>query len=111
MKSLEKKPGCIKSALAIVGDKWTPLILSELTECPVAFSDLENRLDSISPRTLSQRLDMLQKEEIITKIQYCEHPPRYKYQLTEKGRELKSVLQAMASWGSKYHKSDIEIKI
>jgi DNA-binding HxlR family transcriptional regulator len=103
MKSLEKKPGCIKSALAIVGDKWTPLILSELTECPVSFSDLENRLDSISPRTLSQRLDMLQKEEIIKKQQYCEHPPRYKYQLTEKGRELKSVLQAMANWGNKYH--------
>jgi DNA-binding HxlR family transcriptional regulator len=103
MKAIEKKPGCIKSALSIVGDKWTPLIISEMTECPVAFSDLEQKLESISPRTLSQRLDMLQSNGIISKEQYCEHPPRYKYQLTEKGRELRSVLLAMAKWGEKYY--------
>ena len=103
MKSNDKKLGCIKNALLIIGDQWTPLIIRELTECPVTFSKLESSLDSISPRTLSQRLDRLQKEKIITKKQYCEHPPRYKYQLTEKGRELKSVLQAMANWGKKYH--------
>jgi DNA-binding HxlR family transcriptional regulator len=103
MNSIEDRPGCIKSALKIMGDKWTPLIVSELADSPVKFSELESRLPDISPRTLSQRLDMLLDEEIITKNRYCPHPPRYNYQLTDKGKELKTVLVAMADWGSKYH--------
>ncbi len=105
MKSIEKKPGCIKSALSIVGDKWTPLILTELTKAPVKFSELEQKLDGISPRTLSQRLEKLLEQGIISKKEYCERPPRYKYGLTKKGEELKSVLLAMADWGNKYNSS------
>lgn len=106
MQNIEKKPGCIKSALTIMGDKWTPLILTELTESPVKFSELETKLDHISPRTLSQRLDMLMDHGIIIKNEYCERPPRYKYVLTKKGKELKGVLLAMAEWGNKYYQTE-----
>lgn len=101
--NIEQKPGCIGSALKIIGDKWTALILRDLAASPHTFSELETNLVGISPRTLSQRLEMLIKEEIINKSLYCEHPPRYNYSLTEKGLELQNVLFSMAEWGAKYH--------
>ncbi len=97
-----QKAGCIAKALDILGDKWTPLLIRELTLCPQNFSDLEKLLVGISPRTLSQRLTMLVEQDIVDKRMYCEHPPRYSYQLTAKGRDLQTILQDMARWSAKY---------
>jgi DNA-binding HxlR family transcriptional regulator len=96
------KPGCIECALAIVGDKWTPLILRDLTSRGASFGELEKSLVGISPRTLSQRLNKLESEQIISKHLYNEHPPRYRYELTRKGKELQAVLVQMADWGARY---------
>ena len=93
---------CISGALEILGDKWTPLLIKELTECPKKFSDLEKSLPGISPRTLSQRLNKLEQTDIITKTIYCPHPPRYKYALTKKGLDFQSILTDMALWSHKY---------
>jgi hypothetical protein len=103
---IEQKPGCIASALKIIGDKWTALIIRDLAAAPHTFGELETNLVGISPRTLSQRLEMLLSEQIISKTLYCQHPPRYNYSLTEKGTELENVLYSMAEWGSKYHAAD-----
>ena len=102
MKKLETQPGCIEKALQIIGDKWTALILLELSKKDLSFTELENALPNISPRTLSQRFSMLEKEKIISKNQYCQRPIRYKYQITPKGVELFTVLKSMANWGAKY---------
>lgn len=103
---IEEKPGCITSALKIIGDKWTALIIRDLASAPHTFGELESNLTGISPRTLSQRLEMLISEEIVVKSLYCQHPPRYNYNLTEKGTELENVLFSMAEWGAKYHSTD-----
>jgi DNA-binding HxlR family transcriptional regulator len=100
---IEKRPGCIAAALNILGDKWSPLLLRQLIDTPMTFGELETELEGISPRTLSARLDKLVEHEIIAKKLYCEHPPRYQYVLTGKGKELQNILQAMADWGNKYH--------
>jgi DNA-binding HxlR family transcriptional regulator len=97
-----KNHTCIQRALAVVGDKWSPLLVRDMTQCPKTFSELEDSLQGISPRTLSQRLDMLQAEGIIQKESYCDKPPRYKYSLTKKGGELKSILLEMSEWGERY---------
>ncbi len=102
MDNIINKPGCIQATLRIMGDKWTPLILRELSRGPLTFSSLEASLESISPRTLSQRLDMLENEDILEKRLYCEHPPRFKYVLSAKGAELLDILAKMAEWGEKY---------
>lgn len=106
---LEKRPGCIQTALRIVGDKWSPLLLGQLMEGEKTFGELEIELAGISPRTLSQRLEMLASEKIIAKKQYCKHPPRYKYGLTEKGLELQAALKKLADWGAKYRRSPMEV--
>lgn len=99
---IEKKPGCMQEALKILGNKWTALILMELSASQATFSQLEVALTGISPRTLSQRLNKLESEDIISRSCYCEHPPRYQYQITQKGKDLQSVLKKMADWGAKY---------
>lgn len=96
------QPACLKTTLEIMGDKWTGLILGELSDDNNTFSGLEAALPKISPRTLSQRLDKLQENNIVEKRQYCEKPPRYKYVPTQKGQELQEVLSKMAEWGAKY---------
>jgi DNA-binding HxlR family transcriptional regulator len=101
-KTIEAKPGCMQAALAILGDKWSPLLIGHLVADKKTFGELDLMLGGISPRTLSARLDTLEKENIVEKSQYCKHPPRYKYGLTQKGQELRSILVRMAEWGGKY---------
>ena len=100
---LEKREGCIQAALNILGDKWSPLLLGQLIASPKTFGELEVALGGISPRTLSARLEKMTDHNIVAKQLYCKHPPRYRYELTQKGRELQSILRAMGDWGDKYH--------
>jgi len=101
--NLERKEGCIASTMAVIGAKWTALMLRDLYSGPKRFSELEKSLHGISPRTLSQRLDDLEQCGIITKQSFNEVPPRTEYTLTQKGRDLVPVLQQMAAWGDKYY--------
>lgn len=100
---IERKPGCIQAALNILGDKWSPLILGALVEGNKTFGELEEMLQGISPRTLSSRLDKLEASKIIQREQYCARPPRYRYCLTKKGNDLRSILVQMGDWGAKYY--------
>lgn len=102
---LESRIGCIAAAMEIIGNKWTALILRDLTTGPKRFGQLEKSLAGISPRTLSQRLDDLEEHGIVTKQSYAEVPPRCEYDLTEKGHDLLPILQQMAVWGDKYYKA------
>jgi len=103
--ALEPKVGCIASAMEIIGNKWTALILRDLADSPKRFGELERSVGNINPRTLSQRLDDLEKHAIITKTAYAEMPPRVEYTLTKKGIDLVPVLRQMAAWGDKYYDS------
>ena len=101
-KPIEPKIGCIASAMEIIGNKWTALILRDLFAGSKRFCELEKSVGSINPRTLSQRLDDLEEHGIITKQSFAEVPPRTEYTLTRKGRDLQPILEQMATWGTKY---------
>ncbi len=102
-KTDQTKPGCMRYALSILGDKWTGLLVRELCSGPKTFSELEQLSGGISPRTLSQRLEKLQAEGIIETDEYCVKPRRCNYCLTSKGVELKGILDAMADWSAKHN--------
>lgn len=99
---IESHPGCVAAALAILGNKWTALIVKELSEGCARFSALEAALPGISPRTLSQRLDEMERCGLITKKSFAEVPPRVEYTLMPKGRDLIPILKSMADWGERY---------
>jgi DNA-binding HxlR family transcriptional regulator len=100
---LEPRIGCIASAMDIIGNKWTALILRDLAGGPKRFGELERSLAGISPRTLSQRLDDLAEKGIVNRQTFAEVPPRCEYTLTDKGHDLIPILRQMAVWGEKYH--------
>jgi DNA-binding HxlR family transcriptional regulator len=103
---LEPYIGCIASAMEIIGNKWTALILRDLSTGSMRFGQLEKSVSGINPRTLSQRLDDLEKHGIITRKTFAEVPPRCEYTLTVKGSDLIPVLRQMATWGNKYYDAD-----
>jgi DNA-binding HxlR family transcriptional regulator len=86
----------------IIGNKWTALILRDLFSGPKRFCELEKSVGNINPRTLSQRLDDLELNGIITKKSFAEVPPRTEYTLTAKGNDLLPILKQMATWGTKH---------
>ncbi|HUA13174.1 MAG TPA: helix-turn-helix domain-containing protein [Candidatus Sulfotelmatobacter sp.] len=101
-KPLEPHVGCIASAMEVIGSKWTALILRDLFSGPKRFCQLESSVGNINPRTLSQRLDALEDNGIVTKKSYNEVPPKVEYALTKKGEDLLPLLEQMAAWGTKY---------
>jgi DNA-binding HxlR family transcriptional regulator len=102
-KPLEPHVGCIANAMQIIGNKWTALILRDLFGGPKRFCELEKSVGNINPRTLSQRLDNLEEQGIISRRSFAEVPPRTEYTLTAKGRDLLPILKQMAAWGTKHH--------
>jgi DNA-binding HxlR family transcriptional regulator len=101
--AIESRVGCVASAMQIIGNKWTALILRDLASGSKRFSELERSVGDINPRTLSQRLEDLAQHGIISKESYAEVPPRTEYTLTTKGQDLIPVLRQMAEWGDKYY--------
>ncbi len=94
--------GCIKGATAILGDKWTPQLLRFfINEEVVRFCQIQDLVGGINPRTLSARLDHLEQEGIIMKLQNNTNS-RCEYTLTTKGQDLVPILQAMEDWSAKY---------
>jgi DNA-binding HxlR family transcriptional regulator len=83
----------------IVCGKWTLLVIRDLAEGRSRFCELERSLEGISPRTLSLRLRALEEEGIVERHTYPEVPPRVEYSLTEKGRALIPIIEAMRAYG------------
>ena len=100
---IESRVGCIASAMQIIGNKWTALILRDLFSGPKRFCELERSVGTINPRTLSQRLSDLEANGIITKQSFNQVPPRTEYTLTDKGTDLLPILEQMATWGEKHN--------
>jgi len=94
--------GCVKAATRILGDKWTPQLLRFfVNEEAVRFCQIQDLVDGINPRTLSARLDTLEKEGIIEKV-FPAEKSRCEYRLTEKGKELTPILRDMQAWSDRY---------
>ena len=93
--------GCcaVAASAEIIGAKWTAILVHDLSEGPRRFSELERSCSGISPRTLSERLRVLEEEGIVERRSYAESPPRVEYELTPKGEALLPIIDAMREFG------------
>lgn len=89
----------VEKTLKIIGSKWTMNILHILFNGKKRFGELQKLLMGISSKTLSQRLQELEKEKIIAKKVFAEVPLHVEYSLTEKGKSLGDVFKKMSQWG------------
>ena len=87
--------------LDLIGDWWSPLIVRDLYLGVVRFDDLVEDL-GISRNLLTRRLNALSKSGIVERQAYQRRPRRYEYRLTEAGRELKPVIEAIGCWGQRW---------
>jgi DNA-binding HxlR family transcriptional regulator len=90
----------IARTMNIVGDRWTMLILRDLSWSRKRFADLESSLASIGPNLLSDRLKALEANNMIERVIYSDHPPRAMYKLTAKGKAFIPVLLAVREYGN-----------
>lgn len=90
----------VAKAIKIIGSKWTMLILHQLCEDTMRFGRLQRALPGISPKTLSLRLQELEKEGIVRKKIFAEVPLHVEYSLTKKGVSLREIFQKIEVWGN-----------
>ncbi|MGK2955156.1 MAG: winged helix-turn-helix transcriptional regulator [Solirubrobacterales bacterium] len=92
----------IARSLEVVGERWSILILRSITMGATKFDDLQKVL-GITRSVLTTRLRRMTEFGVIEKKIYSEHPPRYKYLLTDKGKDLWPVLVHLMRWGDEYY--------
>lgn len=85
-------------ALDFLAGKWRPMIIFWLLDGPLRFNELQRRLGSITHRTLSKALKEMEQDELVVRKDYGQIPPRVDYALTDLGRSLRPILQAMEAW-------------
>ena len=95
------------SASRILGKRWSILIIQVLlrpeASIGLRFNELQRELSWVSPKILTQRLRELQESEMLTRtVDASTMPPAVWYTLTEKGRDMHPILEAMQTWGQKH---------
>ena len=96
----KRRSGCpVACALDIAGDRWTLLIVRDLLRGRATYGALVASDERIPTNILADRLRRMQDEGLIAAVPYRERPLRFAYTLTEKGRGLGEVLEALARWG------------
>lgn len=87
--------------LSFLGERWALLVLRDLFLGRRRFEEFQESL-GVATNVLSQRLATLVEEGIVERHRYSEHPERFEYRLTPKGRDLQPVLLALLAWGDRY---------
>jgi DNA-binding HxlR family transcriptional regulator len=89
-------------AMNLLGDMWTLAIVYNLMSGPRRFGELLEAMGNVSPKTVSQRLKMLEQKGFVERRAFAEIPPRVEYHLLEKGRALMDVIEAIRQFGEHY---------
>lgn len=91
------------AASTVLGRKWHPVIVHRLTEHgPLAFGELEARIQGISGKVLSESLTDLEEKGLVDRTVVDEKPVRVEYALTRYGRGLEEAIDALHGWGREY---------
>jgi len=97
----------LEGIINIIAKKWAILIISIIGHHEkIRFNDIMQRLDGISPKTLTDVLKDLRKENLIHRESFAEIPPRVEYSLTEDGKQLCEAVLPLIQWAEKRDTSD-----
>lgn len=100
VRAVPRRSECpIASTLDILGDKWTLLVLRDLLDGKTRFSEFENSPERIPTNILTDRLRRLQSADLAAR-EPIPDSKRFRYRITDKGRDLRPVLLALATWGA-----------
>jgi DNA-binding HxlR family transcriptional regulator len=97
-----RSPCPIASALDVVGDKWSLLVVRDMLRGKQTYNDLLASPERIPTNLLAERLERLERAGLISRSAYQQRPVRYAYVLTDKGKALGEVLKAYVQWGKRY---------
>ena len=103
MKNKKELPPCpVEVTLSMISDRWKVLIIRDLITGTKRFGELRKSIGKVSQKVLTTNLRGMVEDGLVTRKVYAEVPPRVEYTLTETGRSLKPILDAMDKWGSEY---------
>ena len=101
--NLKELPDCpVETTLTLIDDKWKVLILRDLLPGTKRFGELKKSIGSVSQKVLTAQLRDMEQSGLVNRKVYAEVPPRVEYSLTELGKSLQPILDAMSNWGEGY---------
>ena len=108
MKTKDELPVCpVATAVSLIGGKWKLLIIRNLKERPWRFNELQRDIEGISQKVLTDSLRQMIDDGLVYRHNYQEIPPKVEYGLTELGKEMLPIIDALADFGN-YYKSIID---
>lgn len=96
----------VEYTAVLIANKWKIIILRELLTGTKRYNELTRSVVGISSKVLTENLRDLESDGIINRVVYPEVPPKVEYSLTDKGEDLKEVIEAMKQFGLKYKGKD-----
>lgn len=103
MLTKEELPECpVATTVQLIGNKWKLLIIRNLLNAPQRFTSFSKTIPGISKKVLTDNLRALEDDGLIEREVFAEVPPRVVYSLSELGKTLRPILDAMMDWGIDY---------
>ena len=108
MKKKKELPACpVATSVSLIGDKWKLLIIRNLKSRTLRFNELQRDLDGISQKVITETLSQMIDDGLVYRNDYHENPPRVDYGLTDLGKEMMPIIDALADFGN-YYKTIVE---
>ncbi len=98
-KSIEVFECPVTYTMSMIGGKWKPIILYLISKGANRFGILQRGIDGISKQMLTKQLREMEDDGILNREIFAEIPPRVEYSISEKGKSLFPIIDAMRSWG------------
>ena len=97
-------PACpVETCVQLIGSKWRLLIMRDLLmNESMRFGQLQRSVGKVSQKVLTSNLRDMEESGLVVRRVYPEVPPRVEYSLTETGKSLKPIIDAMWDWGTEY---------
>jgi DNA-binding HxlR family transcriptional regulator len=98
-------PEKLNAAFGLLQEKWVLSIVYVLMRGPIGFNEVGRGAGSVNAATLAQRLSRLEAAGLVKKTVQSTMPPRTSYELTESGRALRPVIEALSKWSDRHGKA------